>query len=187
VAAQRARWHEDLAEIPPEKLVFLDESGVQTNMTRLRGRCLSGERLAAKVPHGHWQTTTIISAVRLAGRCATGVFNAPADTDIFLAYLEQVLAPTLAEGDVVVMDNLQPHKAAGVAAILAKAGAELRYLPPYSPDFNPIECMWSKVKSLVRSACARSFETLVEAVAGAIASVTPGDCLGFFQNCGYAT
>jgi len=156
-------------------------------MTRLRGRALSGARLPAKVPHGHWQTTTIISAVRLSGRCATGVFNAPADTDIFLAYLEQVLAPTLVPGDVVVMDNLQPHKAAGVAAILAKVGAELRYLPPYSPDFNPIECMWSKVKSLVRSASARSFETLVEAVAGAIAAVTPSDCLGFFQNCGYAT
>lgn len=156
-------------------------------MTRLRGRCLSGERLPAKVPHGHWQTTTIISAMRLSGRCATGVFNAPADTDIFLAYLEQVLAPTLAAGDVVVMDNLQPHKAAGVAAILAKVGAELRYLPPYSPDFNPIECMWSKVKTLVRSAGARSFETLVDAVAAAIAAVTPSDCLGFFQNCGYAT
>jgi len=128
----------------------------------------------------------MISAIRLSGACATGVFNAPADTDIFLAYLEQVLVPTLQPGDVVVMDNLQPHKVAGVARALAKAEATLLYLPPYSPDLNPIECMWSKVKTLVRASAARSFEALVEAIGAAVAAVTPEDCRGFFQNCGYA-
>ena len=187
MAARRQSWHEDLAGIPPEKLVFIDESGVQTNMTRLRGRALAGERLLAQTPYGHWQTTTIISAIRLSGAGATGVFNTPTDTDVFLAYIEQVLTPTLKAGDVVVMDNLQPHKAAGVARLLGSVGAELRYLPPYSPDLNPIECMWSKVKTLVRASAARSFEALVESVGKAVAAVTPSDCRGFFQNCGYDT
>jgi transposase len=152
----------------------------------LRGRCLSGQRLVDKTPYSHWHTTTMISAIRLSGACATGAFNAPADTDIFLAYLEQVLGPTLQPGDVVVMDNLQAHKVKGVAEALAKVGAELRYLPPYSPDLNPIECMWSKVKTLVRASAARSFDAVVEAIGAAVSAVTPNDCRGYFQNCGYA-
>jgi hypothetical protein len=130
VAQARAFWHDQFKSIPPEKLVFLDESGVQTNMTRLRGRAPVGERLRVKVPQGHWQTTTIISAVRLAGPCAPAVFDGPTDTDVFRAYVEQVLVQALGPGDVVVMDNLAPHKAAGVAAAIERTGASARYLPP---------------------------------------------------------
>lgn len=156
-------------------------------MTRLRGRAPVGERLICKTPCGHWQTTTIISAIRLGGACATGVFDAPADTDVFVAYVQQVLLPQLSPGDVVVLDNLKAHKVTQVAALIASAQASVVYLPPYSPDFNPIECMWSKVKASVRATAARTFDTLVEAVGQAMAQVTPADCQGYFQNCGYAT
>jgi transposase len=164
----------------------LDESGAQTNMTRRYGRSLKGQRLLSKTPHGHWMTTTMISAIRLCGPAAPAIFDGPTDTEVFLAYLQQVLVPTLQAGDVVVMDNLTPHKAQAVRQMIEAAGAELIYLPPYSPDLNPIECMWSKVKQYLRSAGARTFETLVEAVGKALATVTPSDCKGYFQNCGYA-
>jgi transposase len=156
-------------------------------MTRLRGRAPAGERLRAKVPHGHWMTTTIIAAVRLAGPCAPAVFDGPTEGAVFKAYVEQVLVKVLAPDDVVVMDNLASHKAAGIQEAIEKTGARVRYLPPYSPDFNPIENMWSKVKSHVRATGARTFETLITTVAQALDRVTPQDCLGFFQNCQYAT
>jgi transposase len=173
--------------VPPEKLVFLDEAGVQSNMTRLRGRALSGQRLVAKVPHGHWHTTTIIAAVRLTGPVAPAVFDGPTNTDVFRAYVAQVLVQALGPGDVVVMDNLAPHKAAGIETMIQATGASVRYLPPYSPDFNPIENMWSKVKTHVRSANARTFDTLTTAAADALARVRPAHCQGFFKNCHYAT
>ena len=182
----RANWHPQLAEVPPEHLVFLDESGVQTNMTRLRGRAPVGERLKFKAPRGHWQTTTIVAAVRLTGPCAPAVFDGPIDRPCFQAYLEQVLVKSLARGDVVVMDNLSVHKGPEVAAALEKVGARVLYLPSYSPDYNPIENMWSKVKAIVRALEARTFETLITAVAHAIERVTRADCLGFFHNCQYA-
>jgi transposase len=167
--------------------VFLDESGAATNMTRLRGRCPAGQRLVSSAPCGHWQTTTVISAVRLSGPIAPAVFDGPTDRDLFLAYIQQVLVPELRPGDVVVMDNLSPHKSPAVRQAIESAGARLLYLPPYSPDFNPIENLWSKLKQFLRKAAARTFDTLCQAVADGLRTITTSDCHGFFQNCGYAT
>jgi transposase len=167
--------------------VFIDESGAKSNLCRTRGRAPVGERLVAKVPHGHWKTTTILSAIALRGPFAPAAFDGPADRESFCAYVEQVLAPQLRPNDIVIMDNLQLHKAARVAEAIETAHASLLYLPPYSPDFNPIENMWSKVKTHLRSAAARTFDDLCHAIAAALKTVSGPDCEGFFQNCGYAT
>jgi transposase len=171
--------------VPIEKLVFIDEAGAKTNMTRTHGRAAPGVRVVDKVPHGHWKTTTMISAVRTSGPCAAAVISGATDSEVFLAYVEHVLVPELHQGDVVILDNLSPHKAVGVKERIAAAGATLLYLPPYSPDYNPIENMWSKVKTHLRSAAARTYEALQKAVTAALQTITPSDCLGFFRNCGY--
>jgi transposase len=186
VAAARQLWHEHLKDVPAQKLVFLDESGAKTNMTRTRGRAPRGVRVIDKVPHGHWATTTMISAIRTTGPCAAAVVTGATDSDVFLAYVQHVLVPELKPGDVVILDNLQPHKAKGVREMIEAAGAKLLYLPPYSPDFNPIENMWSKVKQHLRSAAARTFDALQEAVTAALQTITPSDCAGYFRHCGYA-
>jgi transposase len=185
VKARRDLWYDELKDAGPDQLVFLDESAARTNLARVRGRCPRGERLASKLPHGHWKTYTMVSAVRTSGPFASALIDGPMDGDVFRAYVTLVLAPTLSPGDVVVMDNLQSHKASGVREAIEAAGAALVYLPPYSPDLNPIENMWSKVKSLLRSAAARTYEALQRAVWDALDAVTPGDCFGFFRNCGY--
>jgi transposase len=187
VRERRATWHQELKPIGLERLVFLDESGAQTNMARLRGRCDRSQRLHVRQPHGHWKTTTMISAIRIDGPVAPFVVEGAVDAQVFRVYVKQVLVPTLRAGDVVVMDNLQPHKASGIREAIEAAGATLLYLPPYSPDFNPIEPMWSKVKQCLRSIAARTVGALFEAVGVALSGVTPGDCLGFFHSCGYAT
>ena len=169
----------------PARLVFLDESGSQTSMTRTRGRAPRGQRVVAKVPGGHWKIVTMISAVRTSGPFAAASMVGATDSEVFRTYVCEVLAPQLRSGDVVVMDNLTPHKASGVREAIESVGAELRYLPPYSPDFNPIENMWSKVKGRLRSLAARSIESLHDAIGTALATVTPDDCLGFFRHCGY--
>jgi transposase len=171
--------------VPIEKLVFLDEAGAKTNMTRTHGRAPRGVRVIEKVPHGHWLTTTMISAIRSTGPFASAIVSGATDSDVFGTYVRQVLAPELKAGDVVILDNLQPHKAAGVKEMIEAAGARLLYLPPYSPDFNPIENMWSKVKRQLRSTAARTFESLQQAVWSALDHVTPQDCIGFFRGCGY--
>jgi transposase len=171
--------------VPLEKLVFLDESGAKTNMVRLRGRCPSDERLRCKSPAGHWKITTMICAIRLGGPCAACVVDAPTDGEIFKAYVETCLVPCLQEGDVVVMDNLTPHKAATVRQVIESVGARVLYLPAYSPDFNPIENMWSKVKAILRSIAATSFGGLCDAIDTALGSITADDCRGFFGHCGY--
>ena len=176
-----------MKHVPAERLVFLDESGAKTNMTRTHGRAPRGVRVVDKVPHGHWKTTTMISAVRTDGPFAAALVNGATDTDVFLAYVEHVLAPELRDGDVVVMDNLAPHKDPKVRELIESAGASLVYLPPYSPDLNPIENMWSKVKRHLRSVAARTYEALQEAVTEALGRVTSTDCEGFFRHCGYAT
>lgn len=167
--------------------MFLDESGASTNMTRLGGRCPVGQRLVCSRPAGHWQTTTVISAVRLSGPFAPAVFDGPTDREVFTAYVQQVLVPELQPGDVVVMDNLSPHKAPLIRQAIEAAGARLLYLPPYSPDFNPIENLWSKLKQFLRRVAARTFEALCDAIAAGLQTITSNDCQGFFQNCGYAT
>ena len=155
-------------------------------MTRRYGRARRGERVGEGTPCGHWRTLTVLGAVRGSGWVATMTIEAATDGDIFLAYLDQVLCPQLQPGDVVVMDNLAAHKVAGVRARITARGAELRYLPPYSPDFNPIEKCWSKAKQLLRGAKARSLPQLELAVAHALTAVTPHNIRACFRHCGYA-
>jgi len=167
--------------------VFVDESGANTKMTRLGGRALVGERFITRVPHGHYQTSTLIAAVRLAGACAPWLFERAMDGEMFLAWVRQGLTPTLQPDDLVIMDNLATHKVVGVRKAIESAGARLRYLPPYSPDFNPIENMWSKIKQLLRNLDPRTNDELLQAAATAFAAVSPTDCLGFFSHAKYST
>jgi transposase len=171
--------------VHPARLVFLDESGSQTSMTRTHGRAPKGQRVVAKVPGGHWKIVTMISAIRTSGPFAAASIIGATDSDVFRSYVQEVLVPQLRRGDVVVMDNLSAHKASSVREAIESVGAQLRYLPPYSPDLNPIENMWSKVKGKLRSLAARSIESLHEAIETALATVTPNDCIGFFRHCGY--
>jgi transposase len=170
-----------------DRLVFVDETGAKTNMTRLYGRAEKGERVVDQAPHGHWQTTTLLGAVRRDGFTASMVVDGPTDADVFQAYVEHVLAPSLRPGDLVILDNLSPHKAPAVEAAIRGARAEVLFLPPYSPDLNPIEPMWSKVKAYLRKVKARTQDTLVEAIRQALASVSAADVEGWFGGCGYVT
>ena len=167
------------------QLVFVDESGAKTNMTRLRGRALEGARVLDRAPHGHWGTTTMLGSIRLNGKSACLAVEGATDRDVFREYVRQVLLPTLRPGDVVVLDNLSPHKDSAAIALLQSAQVEVRFLPPYSPDLNPIEKMWSKVKAFLRNAKARSQQELYQAIGAALQSVTPQDAVGWFQSCGY--
>lgn len=155
-------------------------------MTRLRGRSPKGERLVCHAPHGHWRTTTMISSVRLNGTTACMTIEGATNTEVFYAYVREVLAPSLRHGDIVVMDNLGAHKNERTLALIEAAGAEVRFLPAYSPDLNPIEMMWSKVKALLRKAQARNHPELLAAIASALSAVTPQDALGWFTSCGYS-
>lgn len=155
-------------------------------MTRLRGRSPKGERLVCHAPHGHWRTTTMISSVRLNGQTACMTIEGATNTEVFQAYVREILGPTLKPGDIVVLDNLGAHKNDHTLALIEKAGAEVRFLPAYSPDLNPIELMWSKVKALLRKAQARNHPDLLAAIASALAAVTPQDTRGWFAHCGYS-
>jgi transposase len=164
----------------------LDESGAKTNLTRRCGRALKGQRVHAHTPHGHWQTTTMMSSLRLDGTTACMALDGTTDTESFRAYVAAVLVPTLRPGDTVVMDNLSPHKSDPTLALILQAGAFVLFLPAYSPDLNPIEKMWSKIKSLLRTAEARTPADLIIAIGQALAKVTPQDALGWFASCGYS-
>jgi transposase len=166
-------------------LVFIDESGVTRSMTRRYGRAPKGQRVHGAVPLGPWEVTTMIGALALDGVRACFTVEATTDAGIFPTFVEQALPPTLRPGDVVIWDNLPAHKCPGLKAILESAAARLLPLPPYSPDFNPIEQCWSKVKEFLRSAQARSAEALEQAIAQAFANVTASDARGWFQHCGY--
>jgi transposase len=165
--------------------VFIDECGTSTKMARLYGRAARGERCRAPIPHGHWKTTTFVGALRLSGVTAPMTLDGAMTGAAFLAYVEQVLVPTLRPGDVVVMDNLPAHKPPAIRQAIERAGAELRFLPPYSPDFNPIEMAFSKIKALLKKAAARTVIDLWDAIRDAIDAVTPADCTGFFTAAGY--
>ena len=185
VAVRRADWKVWQVGLAPERLVFLDETWAKTNMTRPRGRSLEGTRLIAKVPHGHWKTTTFLAALRSAGLTAPLVIDGPVNGDIFLAYVEQHLVPTLKPGDIVIMDNLSSHKRAGVREAIESVGASLMYLPPYSPDFNPIELLFSKFKRLLRSAAERTVEALWETCGKLLDRFSETECRNYFRHCGY--
>lgn len=182
---KREAWFDVQPDLDPERLVFIDETGASTKMARLRGRAPKGERCRAPVPHGHWKTTTFTGALRLSGMTAPMVLDGPMNGVAFLAYVEQVLVPTLRPGDIVIMDNLPAHKPAAVRTAIETAGAELRFLPPYSPDFNPIENAFSKLKSFLRKAAARTIEDLWCVIGEAIDTFTPSECLNYFASCGY--
>lgn len=174
-----------MPRLDPRKLVFLDETWAKTNMSRLRGRALRGERLIEAVPHGHWQTTTVLMGLRATGPVAPLVVDGAINGAIFRAWVEQHLSPVLQPGDIVVLDNLSAHKVDGVRTAIEAVGAELRYLPPYSPDFNPIEQLFSKLKWLLRSAAERTVETLWKAVGELLNDFPPSECLRYIQHAGY--
>lgn len=155
-------------------------------MTRLRGRAPCGQRLHASTPHGHWHTTTMISSIRWDGTTACMAIDSATDTEVFHSYVREVLRPTLRPGDVVIMDNLSPHKNEQTLLLIEQAGAEVRFLPAYSPDLNPIEKMWSKVKTLLRAAEARTHTELIAAIASALQKITPQDAINWFASCGYS-
>lgn len=167
-------------------MVFLDEAGAKTNMTRLRGRAPRGQRVYDSAPFGHWCTTTMLSAIRLDGSTASMLLEGPIDAEAFQAYVKDVLLPTVRAGDWVILDNLSPHKTPDNVALMESTGARVLFLPAYSPDFNPIEKMWSKVKASLRAYKARTQDALFEGVRLALASVTPDDAAGWFASCGYA-
>jgi transposase len=167
-------------------LKFVDESGVNLAMTRLYGRAPTGERGVGHVPQNYGPNVTILGALGVQGLHAVMTVEGATDTDVFRAYVKQVLGPTLMRGDIVVMDNLRAHKAVGIQQTMARRGARLLYLPPYSPDLSPIEPCWSKVKAALRKAKARTREALERAITGSLVTVTPSDAHGWFRHCGYA-
>jgi transposase len=171
--------------LDPARLIFLDESSARTNMTRLRGRAQRGQRVGGAAPHGHWNSTTIIGAMRMNGSTACMAIEGATDAEVFRAYVAEVLCSTLQPGDLVVMDNLAPHKSEPTLALIRQTGADVLFLPAYSPDLNPIEQMWSKVKNTLRSLEARTRESLLEAIGRALAGITPQDALNWFAHCGY--
>ena len=178
-------WFEEQPDLDPERLIFIDETGLNTKMARLHGRCRRGERLFASIPHGHWRTTTFVAGLRLGGIDAPMVLDGAMNGEAFLAYVRHVLVPVLRPGDTVVMDNLACHKSAAVRAAIEAAGAELRLLPPYSPDFNPIEQAFAKLKALLRKTAARTRDTLWNAVAAALDAFSPEECINYFTAAGY--
>ncbi len=183
--AARAEWRGRQAALDPARLVFLDETWATTNMARRYGRAPRGQRVVDAVPHRHWRTTTVVAALRAEGIVAPLVLDGAVDGPAFLAYVEQFLAPALRPGDVVVLDNLGSHKVAGVREAVEAAGATLLYLPPYSPDLNPIEQVFAKLKALLRSEAARTVEALWAAVGRLVARFPPGECARYLAHCGY--
>jgi transposase len=186
VRAARERWKNLQPSFDPAKLVFVDETGTSTNMARLRGRCRRGQRLVAHVPQGHWKTTTFVAGLRNNAVTAPFVIDEPMNGEIFLTYLTQCLAPTLALGDIVIMDNLPAHKVAGVREIIEARGARLLYLPSYSPDFNPIEQLFAKLKALLRKAAERSIPALWDRIGDIVQIITSDECFNYFRHAGYA-
>jgi transposase len=176
---------EQLKQVPLRDVVVLDESYATTQFTRLRGRCPRHERLKASVPHGHWKTLTMLAAITIEGVRAAASIDAATDSEIFTAFIRDVLIPTLRPGMVVVMDNLPAHKIAAIRKLIEGAHCRLVYLPPYSPDLSPIENIWSKVKQLLRSTGARVIPALGDAITAALATITPRDCYNCFEACGY--
>ena len=185
ILRRRQEWFDDQLDLDPARLVFIDETWASTNMARRYGRALRGQRLRASVPHGHWKTTTFVAGLRLTGLVAPFVLDGPINRDAFEVYVEKVLVPELRLGDVVVMDNLSSHKGPSVRALIEAAGATLLYLPPYSPDFNPIENAFAKLKALLRKAAERTIDGLWAAIGRLIDTFTPSECANYFTAAGY--
>jgi transposase len=182
---RRWDWFEGQLELEPERLVFVDETWASTKMARARGRAPRGERLRAAIPHAHWKTTTFVAALRRTGMVAPMVLDGPISGLAFQAYVEQVLVPELTSGDIVIMDNLGSHKGPAVRTAVEAAGARLLHLPPYSPDFNPIENAFAKLKALPRKAAERSVHGLWATIGAAVNAFSPQECANYFTAAGY--
>lgn len=185
---ERKEFRKQTAELDARTFVFIDETGIDTHMVRRYARASGGARAHGSVPFGSYERLTVLGALGVEGLLAPMMTSAATDTDVFLAYLDQVLIPELVAkkpGATVIMDNLKPHRVAAVKEKLEAAGLKLRYLPPYSPDFSPIEPAWSKIKTLLRSAAARTREALEAALLPALDAISPQDARGFFAHCGY--
>jgi transposase len=185
VVEKRQQWRASQAHLPPDKVVFIDETWAKTNMTRTYGRSPRGTRLIHKVPAGRWQTTTFLGAMRAEGFIAPLTVDGPINGPLFRAWVEQCLAPALRPGDIVVMDNLSSHKVAGIREAIEAVGAELRYLPPYSPDLNPIELAFSKLKKLLRDGAERTVDKLWNLCGRILDEFQKPECLNYFRHCGY--
>lgn len=187
IARKRERWKAHQARIDPSRLVFIDETWVKTNMAPLRGWAPRGQRLAAHVPHGHWKTLTFVAALRADRVAAPWVIDGPINGELFSLYVERVLAPTLARGDIVILDNLGSHKGKPARRAIRRAGAHLLFLPPYSPDLNPIEQLFAKLKHLVRKAEPRTVEATWRKVGDLLDAFSPAECANYLRNSGYAS
>jgi transposase len=185
VVADRRRWRAWLPLRDAAQYVFLDECGVTTDLLRRYGRSLRGTRLHDHTPYGKWQAHTVIATLRPEGLTAPAVFDGPIDKASFRAYVDQVLVPTLRPGDVVVLDNLAVHKQPAVRTAIEGAGAHVRFLPPYSPDFNPIEQAFAKLKAFLRAARPRTFDQVIALVGAALELFTPAECRNFIRHSGY--
>ena len=187
VARKRQRWKTHQGKLDPTRLVFIDETWAKTNMTRLRGWAPRGRKLVAKVPHGHWRTLTFLAALRCDRIDAPCVIDGPINGQSFTAYVEQFLVPTLAPGDIVIMDNLGSHKGQPVRQAIRAAGARLFFLPPYSPDLNPIEQVFAKLKTLLRKADERTVEDTWRRIGTLLDAFSPAECASYIRNAGYAS
>lgn len=187
MAEARHLWKARQALLDTTRLVFVDETGTSTKMVRTHGRCRRGQRLIGRAPFGHWKTTTFTAGLRCDGLVAPFVLDGPMNGEAFLVYVRTILAPSLSAGDIVVIDNLPAHKVAGVRAAIEARGAFLRYLPPYSPDLNPIEMAFAKLKSLLRKAAARTRDSLWDAIANVLTAFTPSECTNYLAHAGYAS
>jgi transposase len=186
VKGAREVWLEAQRDLDLERLIFIDETGATTKMARLFGRAPRGERCRTALPYGHWKTTTFTAGLRLGGLAAPMILDGPMDGDAFRAYVTQVLVPELELGDIVIMDNLPAHKVSGIREAIEAAGARLFYLPPYSPDFNPIEMAFAKLKAFLRAAAARTIPDLWDTLKNALDAFTPSECRNYFAAAGYA-
>jgi transposase len=187
VARRRARWKAHQGRLDPKRLVFIDETWAKTNMARLRGWCRRGVRLVEKAPYGHWRTMTFLAALRVDRIDAPCIIDRPINGHSFLVYVERFLVPKLAPGDIVVLDNLGSHKRQAVRRAIRAAGAKLLFLPPYSPDLNPIEQAFAKLKHLLRRAGERSLEATWQRIGQLLNLFTPQECASYFKNAGYAS
>ena len=183
--AAREAWRKNQPGLDPTRLIFIDETGTTTNMARLRGRSKRGQRLVSAIPHGHWKTTTFVAGLGHDGLRAPCVIDGPMDGETFRAYVEQFLVPTLTPDHTVIMDNLPAHKVLGVREAIEATGAKLRFLPPYSPDLNPIEQFFSKLKARLRKAAERSVGTLWTRIGEIVRNIKPDECARYLAHDGY--